>query len=181
MSAIRLIVIGAGQRGEAYACFAVENPVVAKVVAVVDPDPKRRTFLGNLCGVKSQGQFATGEEALTCPRFADAVIIATPDRTHVEPALAALRAGYDVLIEKPISDSVEECLALSEAARDSGRSVVVCHVLRYSPFFSELKRIITSGQSGTSCQSTTVRRSVIGIRPTVMSGVIGVALRNPVR
>jgi len=94
-------------------------------------------------------RFAGWEEALARPRFADAAIVATPDNNHVQPGLAALAAGYDLLLEKPISKSAAECLAMRDAATASGRRAFVCHVLRYTPFFTELKRILDSGAIGT--------------------------------
>lgn len=148
MSRIRLILIGAGQRGEAYGRYALTHPGETEVVAVVDPSLPRRAALGRQLGVPSEGLYASWEECLDLPRFADAVVVATPDNQHIGPATAALRAGYDVLLEKPISRSPAECLALGDLARELGRTVLVCHVLRYSPFFTELKRLVDSGALG---------------------------------
>ena len=79
--------------------------------------------------------FEDWRETLTKPKFADAVIIATQGKEHFAPAGAALRAGYDLLLEKPAATTPEECLAISDLANKLNRKVIVCHVLRYPPFF----------------------------------------------
>jgi predicted dehydrogenase len=142
------MIIGCGQRGEAYARYALDHPEEARVLSVVDPDPKRRDYLGSLCGVPGADRLADWGQALAGPKLADAVVVATPDNRHVAPCLVAIAAGYDVLLEKPISSLAAECLALRDAAKAAGRKVVVCHVLRYTPFFTEIKRIVDSGTIG---------------------------------
>lgn len=66
---------------------------------------------------------------------ADAVIIATPENLHFEPAMMALDAGYHILLEKPVAQSYGECVAIADKARAARRLVSVCHVLRYYPIF----------------------------------------------
>lgn len=82
------------------------------------------------------------------PRLADAVVIATQDRQHVEQAIKALSLGYHVLCEKPVSPSAEECRRLQQAAHQYNRIVAVGHVLRYTPFYSKVKELIDSGKIG---------------------------------
>ena len=82
------------------------------------------------------------------PKFADAVIISTPDQLHYEPCMEALRQGYDVLLEKPISPSEEECRDILELTKKTGRIVAVCHVLRYAPYFIKLRELMQSGTIG---------------------------------
>lgn len=67
---------------------------------------------------------------------------------HVQPALRALALGYDVLLEKPIAPTRAETLLLSEAAAQSTSHIAVAHVLRYTPFFSTLKRLVDEGRIG---------------------------------
>ena len=59
-----------------------------------------------------------------------------------------LKAGYHLLLEKPISPDSEECLRIQEAADARGLLVMVCHVLRYTEFFTRIKDIIDSGELG---------------------------------
>ncbi|TDD27881.1 Gfo/Idh/MocA family oxidoreductase, partial [Nonomuraea terrae] len=82
------------------------------------------------------------------PRQADAVIIATQDRDHVEPALRFAELGYDILLEKPMGVSQEECHAIVSAAERSGAIFAVCHVLRYTPYTKTLKALLDAGRIG---------------------------------
>ena len=59
-----------------------------------------------------------------------------------------MRLGYDVLLEKPVSNVPEHCIAIADEAKRLGRNVVVCHVLRYTPFYHSIKEIIASGKIG---------------------------------
>ncbi|MBL7728592.1 MAG: Gfo/Idh/MocA family oxidoreductase, partial [Dinghuibacter sp.] len=82
------------------------------------------------------------------PKFADAVIISTPDNLHYGPCMAALKMGYDVLLEKPISPSEKECRDILQLAKKNNRIVAVCHVLRYAPYFIKLKELMHNGSIG---------------------------------
>lgn len=92
--------------------------------------------------------FTSAEELLAQPKLADAIFICTQDQDHVREALMALEKGYHILMEKPISPSAEDCNKLLEASRKYDRKIVVCHVLRYTPFFSKIKEIISEGTIG---------------------------------
>ncbi|HNL38642.1 MAG TPA: Gfo/Idh/MocA family oxidoreductase, partial [Saprospiraceae bacterium] len=72
----------------------------------------------------------------------------TPDNLHYGPCMAALKAGYDVLLEKPISPSEQECRDILALAKKTGRIVAVCHVLRYAPYFVKLRELVQSGAIG---------------------------------
>ena len=82
------------------------------------------------------------------PAIADAVVIATPDRLHAAPAIAALDAGWDVVLEKPIAPTLDEVRAVGVAAARGRGSVTVAHVLRYTPFFAAVKRAVDDGWIG---------------------------------
>jgi len=146
---VTLALIGAGNRGaDVYARYALQHPSEARVVAVADPDPGRRERLAQAHGIPAAHVFASWEELFARPRLADGVIIATPDRMHVEPALRALELGYDILLEKPIAPTRAETLLLSKAAARHDGHITVAHVLRYTPFFSTLKGLIDEGRIG---------------------------------
>lgn len=149
MEPIKLIVLGAGQRGaEAYAPYALDNPQDVQIVGVADPREDRRQAMIDAYGIPVENTAATWEELMARERFADAVIVATQDKMHYEPAMVALKKGYHVLCEKPMSPDPKECLEMGRAAKENGRVLSICHVLRYTPFFSEIKRIIDSGVIG---------------------------------
>ncbi|HEX6989971.1 MAG TPA: Gfo/Idh/MocA family oxidoreductase [Bacillota bacterium] len=146
---VALAVVGAGNRGaDVYARYALEHPDQARVVAVAEPDPGRRRALARAHGIPAGRCFDDWRRLLAEPRLADAVVIATPDRVHVEPALAALEQGYDVLLEKPIAPEVDDILRLAEAARKARGAVTVAHVLRYTPFFTTIQRLLAAGAVG---------------------------------
>jgi predicted dehydrogenase len=87
-------------------------------------------------------------ELLATDRMADAVVIATPDREHAAPAIAALGRGYDVILEKPIAPTADEVRDVAAAASGSSGSVTVAHVLRYTPFFTAVRRALDDGLIG---------------------------------
>jgi len=149
MSQVTAVLIGAGGRGiHAYAPYALERPDRLRFVAVADPDPVRRQEFAARYRVDEAMCFTGWEQLLARPRLAEAAIICTQDRMHYAPAMAALAAGYHVLLEKPISPDPRECVELAETARRHGRLLAVCHVLRYTPFFATLKRLLDEGRIG---------------------------------
>ena len=75
-------------------------------------------------------------------------MIATSDFDHYEPAMRAIELGYDLLLEKPVAPTERECCEIANAAEKAGVQVIVCHVLRYSPFYKKIKSIIKSGMIG---------------------------------
>mgnify|MGYP005834586491 FL=1 len=148
MSQVTLALIGAGDRGFAYGKYALDHPSEVRFVAVADPIAVRRDRFAAAHSIPAENRFNDWRDLLERPRLADAVIVATPDRLHVPPAIAALEAGYDVLLEKPMATTLPECVALVHAAQRTGRSLQVCHVLRYSDFFNQVYQIVQSGRLG---------------------------------
>ena len=148
---VTFAICGCGARGlEAYAPYQEKHPDEMQVVAGADCRPERLAMLRRRYGVPEERCFASDLELLAQPRLADVMIVATQDRQHVAAALLALDKGYHVLLEKPISPSLEECRALQKKARETNRAVVVCHVLRYTRFYSDRKstRLNSSHSSG---------------------------------
>lgn len=145
---VRVILIGAGHRGSIYAGYARKHPDEMQLVAVADINPARLAKMKQKFDLPDDKLFVYWNEIFTRPRFADAVIIATPDHVHTEPCLAALDHGYDVLLEKPIAPTEAECRMILEKTRETGRITGVCHVLRYSPYFRQLKEVIDKGLIG---------------------------------
>ena len=143
----KLIIIGCGSRGKTYADQALKSGNF-EVVALAEPIDERREYLQELTGVTDELAFTSWEPLLALGKIADVAVIATMDRDHFAPAAEAMKLGYDLLLEKPAAATPEECDALLEIANKYGRRVVVCHVLRYTPFFRALKRIIDDGMIG---------------------------------
>lgn len=142
-------VVGLGNRGnDIYAHYQLEAPEEMRVVAVADPVREKREKARDEYGLAPENCFETAEELLKQPKLADIMVIATQDKQHVAQAVEALKKGYDVLCEKPISPSLEECLLLQKTTHETGRTVAVGHVLRYTPFYSKIKEVIESGRIG---------------------------------
>lgn len=145
---VTAIVIGAGSRGSVYASYSGQYPKSLKIVGVADINAVRREQMAQAYDIAPEHQFGDWSEVFCLPKFADAVIIATPDNLHYKPCMQALAAGYDVLLEKPIAQTAKECTDILHQARKYGRLVGVCHVLRYAPYFRALKRVIDEGRVG---------------------------------
>lgn len=141
---VTAILIGAGNRGNIYADYALLYPNELTIVGVADANAVRNGLFARKHGLNATNRFYAWEDVFKREKFADAVIIATPDNLHAEPCLKALEKGYDVLLEKPIATSEDACRLILETARATGKIVGVCHVLRYSPYFRQLKHILQS-------------------------------------
>lgn len=148
MKQVSAIVIGAGARGQVYAKYAAEHPDRLRILAVAEPKQDRRELFCRAYGIPPELAFTSWEELLARPQMANAALICTLDDMHTAPALAALRQGYHILLEKPMSNKEAECRAIARAAEESGRILSVCHVLRYTPFYRTIKRLIDEGQIG---------------------------------
>ncbi|WP_299557324.1 Gfo/Idh/MocA family oxidoreductase [Seonamhaeicola sp.] len=145
---VTVITIGAGNRGNTYSNYRLLFPEQMKIVGVAEPLKIRNQRYAEKHDIPKENRFDTWEDAFKRPKFADAVIISTPDQLHYGPCMKALEMGYDVLLEKPISPSEQECLDILELAKEKQRIVAVCHVLRYAPYFIEFKKLVSSGAIG---------------------------------
>ena len=148
MKLITAVVLGAGSRGTTYAGYAKEHPDELQIVAVAEPREDRRNLLADELNIPPQNRFSSWQELLEQPQMADCAFICTLDDDHTEPAIRAMELGYHLLLEKPMSNTEEECRAIVDTARRTGRKLAVCHVLRYTPFFMTLKSLIDMGEIG---------------------------------
>ena len=148
METVKLILIGAGDRGTTYANLGATSCPEMEIVAVADPDPVRRNYIRDKFNLPQEACFEYGEDLLKLPKMADAAIIATQDQMHYHLAMQAIEQGYHLLLEKPAAPTPKQCLDIAEAAERQNVKVVVCHVLRYTPFFRLLKQIIDEGRLG---------------------------------
>lgn len=149
MKQITVAIAGLGSRGyDAYAAYAQKAPEEMKIVAVADLIPERVERAAMRYGVAPENCFASAEEMFEREKLADAALICTMDRDHYREARAALLKGYDLLLEKPISPDEDECKELAELAQKLNRKVIVCHVLRYTPFYQRLKQLLDQGAIG---------------------------------
>jgi len=106
------------------------------------------------------------EDAIRDPD-ADAVAIITPASTHFELAEKAIAAGKDVLLEKPMATSIEECEKLIELAQKRDRIIMLGHTFKYNPSIKKVKEIIESGEIGRVISLHAVRTNLGPVRSDV--------------
>ena len=143
----KLILIGGGNRGNSYTKIGKELEKF-ELVAIAEPLKQRREYIAKLHGIPEEMCFESWEPLLALGKIADAAIVSTMDRDHFAPAMAAIEVGYNLLLEKPVAPTLEECRAIEKAATEKGVYVLVCHVLRYNKFFRALKKLIDDGRIG---------------------------------
>jgi len=146
---IQAVMVGAGGRGYfAYGPYALQHPDEIRFTAVVEPHQERRRRFAQAHDIPPQRQFQSWEDLYTQGKIADALFNCTLDRIHLDSTLPALELGYDVLLEKPMSNTLEGNVRLVQTAERHGRLLMICHVLRYTAFFSKLHEIVASGRLG---------------------------------
>lgn len=145
---ITIIAIGAGNRTNKYLEYAVMHPERLRLAGVVETNEIRRRAVAVKFCLGTDRCFADCDRFFEHPLPADAVLIGTPENSHFDPCMKAIEAGYNVLLEKPIAQTLPECCRIEEAARRKGVIVGVCHVMRYHPYFIKIKEIVDSGELG---------------------------------
>ena len=148
MQPLTAIIIGAGDRGTIYAKFMSQMPEKFQVVAVADPQKGHRDRVRNMFDLPDSACYTSWETILDQPQIADVAVIATMDRDHYGPAMKAISLGYHLLLEKPAAPTIQECADIVHAAEEKGVSALVCHVLRYTPFYGRLKQLILEDTIG---------------------------------
>lgn len=149
MSKIKVGLIGAGQRGkDVYGRYVLDNPQDIEFVAVAEPNRLKREEFCEKHNILPEFQFEDWKEFFEKDKICDAVIIATPDNQHFLPTVEALNKGYHILLEKPMSNKPDESMRLGDLASKNDNVFMICHVLRYTPFYSTLKSLVDSGQIG---------------------------------
>ncbi len=148
MKKVSVIVIGTGNRGNRYAGLMALDPAHYELVGMADPEDARKKHFQKEYGIPPERCYDSWEDILSQPKMADVCVIATVDNMHYEPALIAIEKGYDLLLEKPVAPTAQECADIALAAKKKGVKVLVGHVLRYAPFFCKVKELVMSGEVG---------------------------------
>ncbi|TWD84712.1 oxidoreductase family protein [Kribbella amoyensis] len=153
----RYAIAGTGHRAGMYVgALTGEHADVGELVAWLDLNPARIAYhdgqAGSALGLDGPAglpQYGPDQlEQLIAEQRVDVVIVTTVDRTHAELVDRALRAGADVIVEKPLTTSVEGCQRITKAVAETGRDVVVTFNYRYAPRNSSLREVIASGAIG---------------------------------
>jgi predicted dehydrogenase len=143
-SSVRFAIIGAGVIGAAHARLIASLGDEASLVAVVDTDVARAEALAAAYGARP---FACAAEAYAAEDI-DAVAICLPSAMHTDAAVEALRAGKDVIVEKPIAVTLPAADAIIAAEKESGRTVAVISQRRFQPPAMAIKAAIDDGRLG---------------------------------
>lgn len=129
---------------DGYQRFAGE----CEIVALCDPAPGRAEAMRAELGLDGARVYTDAAEMLAAEQHLDLVSVATPPSTHAALSIQALEAGVDVLVEKPMAPSLEECDAMIAAARDNGRLLSVVAQNRFRDDIATLKEVLDSGLAG---------------------------------
>lgn len=145
---ISAILMGAGNRGMTYGGYALEYPDKLNFVAVAEPIKRRRKKFAEFHNISEDHVYEDWEELLRESKMGDIAVICTQDQMHTEPTLLALDKGYDILLEKPMAHTLDDCIKIVKKTEETGNILGVCHVLRYTDFFNKIKEVIDSNKLG---------------------------------
>ncbi len=142
---MRVGVIGVGSMGQNHARVYTE---IADLIGIADPDVKQGgSVLNRLQGTVSAIHWFPDYHALLKEDL-DAVSVCVPTSLHENVALDVIRAGIDLIVEKPLAPSVGEALTIAEAADRAGVTLAVGHVERHNPAVALVKRQLDAGEFG---------------------------------
>jgi len=146
MKKLTVALVGAGNRGQTYTNLMRDERF--QVVAVAEPRKERREYVQKTHNIPDELCFNSWEELVQQPKLADVAIVSTQDRMHFAPAMKLMELKYNLLLEKPAAATAEDCIKLRDQARKHGVKILVCHVLRYAPFFHKIKELVDAGAVG---------------------------------
>lgn len=157
MKPIRYGMIGGGQGAFIGGVHRIAARIAGNwelVAGAFSSTPEKSRASGIELGVdpaRAYGSFAEmieKELALPADQRIEAVSIVTPNHMHAAPAIAALEAGFDVIIDKPLADSMENAKAIADAAARTGRRIAVTHTYTGYPLVKQARELIASGKFG---------------------------------
>lgn len=168
---VTALIVGCGHRAREYAETAINYSDKFKIVAIVDPDEHILELNKVKFNVPDNMCFRHIDEVLKLGKIADCVINGTMDNLHIETSIPFLKQGYDLLLEKPITNNAADLLKLKEIVDKYHNKVLVCHVLRYSDFYKEAKKAILNGEIGEVVHIETTER--VGVAHNCISYIRG--------
>ncbi len=146
---LKAILFGAGSRGaESYGPYALAHPEQIQFIAVAEPRPARRESFARQHSIPEEHCFESWQQVLDQQIPADVVINCTQDQMHAESSIPALQSGYNMLLEKPIANSLEDAIRIVQAAEQAGHYLQICHVLRFTDFFNKIKSLLDENRLG---------------------------------
>lgn len=168
---VTAIIVGCGHRAREYAQAATAYSNKFKIIALVDPDKHVRDISKELFNVSDEMCFDNINQVLKLGKIADCVINGTMDSLHIETSVPFLEQGYDLLLEKPITNNAKDLLRLKKVVDEHHNKIMICHVLRYSSFYKEAKKVVLSGEIGEIVHIETTER--VGVAHNAISYIRG--------
>ncbi len=148
MKKIKCAILGYGDRSGKYSKYALDYPEQLEVVAVIDVAKHKLDMAKTTFNLEDRMLFTSLDDFLKENIDCDFVINGTMDQLHYETSIKLLNKKYNLLLEKPITAKAEELKEIQRLANENGCKVIVCHVLRYTMFYSKIKEVIDSGVIG---------------------------------
>lgn len=148
MDKIKIAILGFGQRGFVYANIIQAHQAEMELVAVCEINPVKKPLIMQMFNIAEENYYTDYKEMFKKGKIADILVISTMDQDHYHQAMEALDLGYDIMLEKPIAVNKHEITDIKDKANKLNRKVAVAHVLRYTPFYQKLKKIIDSDKIG---------------------------------
>lgn len=148
MKKLTCAILGYGDRSERYSAYALSHPEELQVIAVIDIATHKLEKAKEIFGLTNEMLFSSIDEFLTKGIKCDFVINGTMDSLHYETSVKLLNGGYNLLLEKPITANIKELKEIQRLANEKNLKVIVCHVLRYTKFYSGIKELISNGEIG---------------------------------
>ena len=168
---VTAVAVGCGDRAATYCSAAYDAGLPFKVIAAVDPDENRLRLMREKYGVAADMCFKKIEDVLAKGRIADCVINGTMDQLHLKTSLPFLEQGYNMLLEKPIVNNAADLMKIHDTANKHGCKLMICHVLRYAPFYRKAKELIDAGEIGEIVHMETSER--VGVAHSSVSFIRG--------
>lgn len=148
MKKLKAIVVGAGNRGQVYCDYSITKKDELEIIAAVDTEPLRLQECKTKYAIADNMLFSDLDEFLKRNIECDFVINATMDKMHYESSMKLIGAGYNLILEKPITPTYGELEDIWNLATEKNVKVLVCHVLRYTPYYRTIKELIDKGEIG---------------------------------
>lgn len=144
MKVVKLAVLGYGNRGQGYTDYALKHSEEYSVEAIIEKNEEKTRNID-----KDKIKIFTNlNEFLQSDIKVDIVCVATQDADHYENAITLLKNGYDLILEKPISNNFSECEKIYKASVKYNKKIFVCHVLRYTAFYNYIKKALLDNEIG---------------------------------
>jgi predicted dehydrogenase len=148
MKKITMSILGFGQRGKVFAHVTKPFHEQVELVAVCEKDIEKHDDIQHNYGVPKRHIYTDFNKFIEQGKLSDFLVISTMDQDHYNHAIAALNAGYHLLLEKPIALTKEHIESIKDTANELNLRVSIAHVLRYTPFYMKIKSLITEGHLG---------------------------------